>query len=66
MSLINQPDRQPVEDERLYQQIEHLIEQSKAQVVSQVNQALVLTYWHIGKLFLKSMAMVLGDETYYA
>jgi predicted nuclease of restriction endonuclease-like (RecB) superfamily len=50
MSLINQPDRQPVEDERLYQQIEHLIEQSKAQVVSQVNQALVLTYWHIGKL----------------
>jgi predicted nuclease of restriction endonuclease-like (RecB) superfamily len=43
-------NRQLAEDERLYQQIKHLIEQSKAQVVSQVNQALVLTYWHIGKL----------------
>jgi predicted oxidoreductase (fatty acid repression mutant protein) len=42
MSLINQIDRQPAEDERIYQQIKHLIEQSKAQVVSQVNQALVL------------------------
>jgi DUF1016 N-terminal domain len=50
MSLVNQPDRQPAEDEQLYQQIKHLIEQSKAQVVSQINQALVLTYWHIGRI----------------
>jgi predicted nuclease of restriction endonuclease-like (RecB) superfamily len=49
MRLIHQPD-QPAEDEQLYQQIKCLIEQAKAEVVTQVNQALVLTYWHIGKL----------------
>jgi DUF1016 N-terminal domain len=47
---IHLPDRQPTEDEQLYQQIKGLIEQAKAEVVAQVNQALVLTYWHIGKL----------------
>lgn len=43
-------DRQPAKDEQLYQQIKHLIEEARAGVVTQVNQALVLTYWHIGKL----------------
>lgn len=33
----------------LYQDIRQLIESAKAHVVSQVNQALVLTYWQIGK-----------------
>lgn len=43
-------DRQPTKDEQLYQQIKHLIEEARTGVVTQVNQALVLTYWHIGKL----------------
>lgn len=33
----------------LYQDIKQLVERSRAQVLVQVNQALVLTYWHIGK-----------------
>jgi predicted nuclease of restriction endonuclease-like (RecB) superfamily len=33
----------------LYQNIRQLIEGSRAQVLVQVNQALVLTYWHVGK-----------------
>lgn len=33
----------------LYQDIRQLVEHSRAQVVVQVNQALVLTYWQIGK-----------------
>ncbi len=33
----------------LYQDIKQLVEQARAQVVVQVNQALVLTYWRIGK-----------------
>ncbi|PKM38402.1 MAG: hypothetical protein CVV06_00745 [Gammaproteobacteria bacterium HGW-Gammaproteobacteria-10] len=33
----------------LYQDIRQLIENTKTRVLSQVNQALVLTYWQIGK-----------------
>ena len=33
----------------LYQDIRQRVEQARAQVLTQVNQALVLTYWHIGK-----------------
>ena len=33
----------------LYQDIRQLMERARAQVLTQVNQALVLTYWHIGK-----------------
>jgi predicted nuclease of restriction endonuclease-like (RecB) superfamily len=47
MALIKQTD--PA-DEQLYQQIKGLIEQARDQVVTQVNQALVLTYWQIGRL----------------
>ena len=35
--------------DKLYQDIRQLIESAKALVVTQVNQALVLTYWQIGK-----------------
>lgn len=35
--------------DELYQAIRTLIESSRTQVVIQVNQALVLTYWQIGK-----------------
>jgi DUF1016 N-terminal domain len=50
MSITDLSDELSLRDERLYQKIQELIEQSKAQVVSQVNQALVLTYWGIGKV----------------
>ena len=33
----------------LYADIRQLVERARAQVLTQVNQALVLTYWHIGK-----------------
>jgi predicted nuclease of restriction endonuclease-like (RecB) superfamily len=33
----------------LYRDIRELVERARTQVVVQVNQALVLTYWHIGK-----------------
>jgi hypothetical protein len=39
----------------LYQSIKQLVEQARAQVVVQVNQALVLTYWHIGKTIKQSV-----------
>jgi predicted RecB family endonuclease len=39
--------QQAVDD--LYRDIRQRVEQARAQVVTQVNQALVLTYWHIGK-----------------
>ena len=35
--------------ETLYDGIRQLVERARAQVLTQVNQALVLTYWHIGK-----------------
>jgi len=34
---------------KLFAELETLIEQSKKQVVSQVNSILTLTYWQIGK-----------------
>ncbi|MBP1468281.1 DUF1016 family protein [Candidatus Chloroploca sp. M-50] len=46
MTQGNQPI---VPDDKLYQDIRQLIESARAHVVTQVNQALVLTYWHIGK-----------------
>ncbi|MDY0162789.1 PDDEXK nuclease domain-containing protein [Desulfobotulus sp.] len=41
------PPAVPVD--RLYQDIRHLIESARSQIVTQVNQALVFTYWQIGK-----------------
>lgn len=34
----------------LYQEIKQLIEEGKRHVISQVNNTLVLTYWHIGRM----------------
>jgi predicted nuclease of restriction endonuclease-like (RecB) superfamily len=43
-------DNQPaVPADKLYHDIRQLIESARAHVVTQVNQALALTYWHIGK-----------------
>lgn len=47
---MNQSNRLPSGDDKLYQNIKGLIEWSKAEVVSQINQTLVLTYWRIGKI----------------
>ncbi|MGK5091900.1 PDDEXK nuclease domain-containing protein [Deltaproteobacteria bacterium TL4] len=50
---MKQLDQQPLTTatiDTLYQDIKQLIEQAKAHVVTQVNQALVLTYWQIGKM----------------
>lgn len=41
------PPAVPVD--RLYKDIRHLIESARSQIVTQVNQALVFTYWQIGK-----------------
>jgi predicted nuclease of restriction endonuclease-like (RecB) superfamily len=50
MTLSNQSDRSAFgDDEALYQSIKALIERSRMQVVVQVNQTLVLTYWQVGK-----------------
>jgi hypothetical protein len=46
MTQGNQP---AVPADKLYQDIRHLIESARAHVVTQANQALALTYWHIGK-----------------
>jgi hypothetical protein len=45
--------------DKLYHAIRTLIESAKTQVVIQVNQALVLTYWQIGKTI---KADVLADD----
>lgn len=37
------------EVDALYQAIRQRVERARAQVLTQVNQALVLTYWHVGK-----------------
>ena len=37
------------EVDALYQDIRQRVERARAQVLTQVNQALVLTYWHVGK-----------------
>lgn len=47
----------------LYRDIRHLVEQARTQVVVQVNQALVLTYWHIGKV-IKSQVLQ-GERAAY-
>jgi predicted nuclease of restriction endonuclease-like (RecB) superfamily len=50
MTLINPPDQSAFgDDEALYQSIKALIDRSRTQLVAQVNQTLVLTYWHVGK-----------------
>jgi DUF1016 N-terminal domain len=50
MTLSNPPDQSAFgDDEALYQSIKALIDRSRLQVVAQVNQTLVLTYWHVGK-----------------
>jgi predicted nuclease of restriction endonuclease-like (RecB) superfamily len=49
MTLSNPSDQSEIGDEALYQNIKALIERSKAQLVTQVNQTLVLTYWSVGK-----------------
>ena len=51
MHLKNQLDtasNQPVVD-NLYEGIRQLVQRARAQVLTQVNQALVLSYWQIGK-----------------
>jgi predicted nuclease of restriction endonuclease-like (RecB) superfamily len=50
MTLSNPSDPSAIGDEALYQNIKALIERSKAQLVTQVNQTLVLTYWNVGKI----------------
>ncbi len=49
MTKKNQPAIVSNSADALYQNISQLIETSKAHVLTQVNQALVLTYWKIGK-----------------
>ena len=39
----------------LYDGIRQLVERARSQVLTQVNQALVLTYWHIGKTITKEV-----------
>lgn len=46
---MSQSNDLPTPADKLYQDIRGLIESARAHVVTQVNQALVLTYWHIGK-----------------
>jgi predicted nuclease of restriction endonuclease-like (RecB) superfamily len=50
MNITSQPNFSSSGDDKLYQDIKGLIERSKAEVVSQINQTLVLTYWRIGKI----------------
>ena len=57
MSIVNQSDDLLLRDERLYEEVKALIERSKAQVVRQVNQALVLTYWNIGRMIKTTLVM---------
>lgn len=46
---MTQSDPPAVPVDRLYKDIRHLIESARSQIVTQVNQALVFTYWQIGK-----------------
>ncbi len=64
MTLVNPSDRSVAqEDDALYQSIKALIERSKTQVVAQVNQALVLTYWQVGKTI--KTTLVTDDRAEY-
>ena len=51
----------------LYQDIRQLVERARSQVLVQVNQALVLTYWQIGKIIKQSIVTearaAYGDAT---
>lgn len=49
MTLKNQPATPLNSADALYRNIKQLIETARIHVVVQVNQALVLTYWQIGK-----------------
>ncbi|MFO1192745.1 MAG: PDDEXK nuclease domain-containing protein [Rhodoferax sp.] len=46
---VPQPSTDPAVD-ALYLDIRQHVEQARAEVLAQVNQALLLTYWHIGKV----------------
>lgn len=56
---MNKSNIQPVDT--LYQEIRLCIEQAKSQVVAQVNQALVLTYWQIGRMIQTEVSAQYGD-----
>lgn len=64
---ILKPVSQETEQDGLYREVKALIEQSKAHVVSHVNQTLVLTYWQIGKMIrtqlLENDRAEYGDAT---
>ena len=47
----------------LYRNIRQLVEQARARVVVQVNQTLVLTYWHVGQLV--RVQVLQGDRAAY-
>lgn len=57
----------PAALDALHQEIRCLIETARTHVVSQVNQALVLTYWHVGNTIRARVLMddraAYGDET---
>ena len=61
----SQPATLPNLTEVFYQDIRQLIETAKAHVVTQVNQALVLTYWQIGKT-IKTEVLEEGRAQYGA
>jgi len=53
----NNPASMTTPLDTLYQDVKQLIEQAKAHVVTQVNQALVLTYWRIGKMIKEKVIL---------
>jgi hypothetical protein len=60
---VTQPNTQSVD--ALYQGIKQLVDGARSQVLIQVNQALVLTYWHIGKT-IKTQVLQSERATYGA
>ncbi|MFY9259758.1 MAG: DUF1016 N-terminal domain-containing protein [Gallionella sp.] len=56
---MNKSNIQPVDT--LYHEIRLCIEQAKNQVVAQVNQSLVLTYWQIGRMIQTEVSAQYGD-----
>jgi len=60
---VTQPNTQSVD--ALYQGIKQLVDGARSQVLTQVNQALVLTYWHIGKT-IKTQVLQSERATYGA
>jgi predicted nuclease of restriction endonuclease-like (RecB) superfamily len=63
MTTTNSDDQSFLDYEVLYQAIRQLIETSKSQVMTQVNQALVLTYWNIGRMI--KTTLVTSDRANY-